>query len=78
MRENALKLLLDDARVVLTRVLEDLCHTHDGVVCVAECLPGLIAFLNGLVKMSSQTTQFLIRLTPPFFWGAASRRSSES
>lgn len=78
MRENALKLLLDDARVVLTRILENLCHTHHSVVGVAQGLPGLVIFCQGLLKMLSETTQFLIRLTPPFFWGAASRRSSES
>ena len=67
MRQNMLKLLLDDVRVVLTGILKNLCHTHDGVVCVAQHLPGLIIFLKGFLKMSSETTQFLIRLIPPFF-----------
>ncbi len=76
--EHALKLLLDDVRIVLTGILEDLCHTHHGVVRLAEGLPRLTLFLKSLLKMSSQTTQVLIGLPPPFFWGASSRRSKES
>ena len=76
--EHALKLLLDDVRLVFTGILENLCDTHHGVVRLAEGLPRLTFLLKSLLEMSSQTTQVLVGLTPPFFWGACSRRSSES
>lgn len=67
LRQNTLKLLLDDVHVVLAGILKHLCHTHDGVVCVAQRLPGLIIFVKGFLKVSSEATQVLIRLIPPFF-----------
>lgn len=76
--ENALKLLLNDVRFVLTGILEDLRDTHNGVMRLAKGLPRLTLFLKSLLEMSPKTTQVLVGLTPPFFWGASSRRSKES
>jgi hypothetical protein len=76
--EHALKLLLDDVCLVFTGILKDLCYTHNSVMRLTEGLPRLALFLKSLLKMSLQTTQVLVGLMPPFFWGAFSRRSSES
>ena len=50
--EHALKLLLDDVRLVFTGILKDLCDTHHGVVRLAEGFPRLTLFLKSLLKMS--------------------------